>query len=97
MGGASVTGSNNLIDATTVGLTKGVNGNIIGVNALLGSLQDNGGPTPTVALLPGSPAIGSVASIALSSISSGVDAATTQFARDKYHLVRLCPGHAPEY
>src|SRR5206468_2663488 len=27
------------------------------VNPLLGALRDNGGPTPTIALLPGSPAI----------------------------------------
>lgn len=32
-------------------------GNLIGTNARLGSLQDNGGPTPTYALLSGSPAI----------------------------------------
>jgi hypothetical protein len=31
--------------------------NIIGGNPLLGPLQDNGGPTQTIALLPGSPAI----------------------------------------
>jgi hypothetical protein len=32
-------------------------GNLIGVDPLLGALQDNGGPTETQALLPGSPAI----------------------------------------
>jgi hypothetical protein len=31
--------------------------NVIGGNAMLGPLQNNGGPTPTMALLPGSPAI----------------------------------------
>jgi hypothetical protein len=31
--------------------------NFVGGNALLGLLQDNGGPTQTIALLPGSPAI----------------------------------------
>jgi len=41
---------------------NGVNGNIVGtaanpVNPLLGPLADNGGPTQTLALLPGSPAI----------------------------------------
>src|SRR5262249_45281780 len=30
---------------------------LLDVNPLLGPLQDNGGPTPTMALLPGSPAI----------------------------------------
>src|SRR5262249_24875232 len=41
------------------GLTNGANGNHVGVaNPGLGTLADNGGPTPTIALLPGSPAIG---------------------------------------
>ena len=39
------------------GLTNGVNHNIVGVDPLLGPLQDNGGPTQTMALLAGSPAI----------------------------------------
>ena len=44
------------------GFTNGVNGDIVGTNAnpidpLLGTLQDNGGSTPTIALLDGSPAI----------------------------------------
>src|SRR5439155_2067494 len=40
------------------GLTNGVNGNQVGVsNPGLGSLVNNGGPTQTIALLPGSPAI----------------------------------------
>lgn len=39
------------------GLSDGVNGNILGVDALLGALADNGGPTATVALDPASPAI----------------------------------------
>jgi hypothetical protein len=44
------------------GLTNGQNGDQVGssagpLNALLGPLQNNGGPTPTMALLPGSPAI----------------------------------------
>jgi hypothetical protein len=41
------------------GLTGGVNGNQVGVaNPVLGTLANNGGPTETIALLPGSPAIG---------------------------------------
>jgi predicted outer membrane repeat protein len=46
------------------GLLNGVNGNIVGgngnpvINADLGPLQNNGGPTETMALLAGSPAIG---------------------------------------
>jgi hypothetical protein len=40
-------------------LTNGVNRNQVGVaNLLLGTLADNGGPTPTIAVLPGSRAIG---------------------------------------
>lgn len=40
------------------GLANGVNGNQVGVSAPgLGTLADNGGPTQTVALLSGSPAI----------------------------------------
>ncbi len=43
--------------ATAGGLVNGVNGNIVGVDPLLGQLADNGGPTQTMALLAGSPAI----------------------------------------
>jgi hypothetical protein len=44
------------------GLTNGVNGNLVGsaaapIDPLLGPLQDNGGPTKTMALLAGSPAL----------------------------------------
>src|SRR5213079_501719 len=40
------------------GLTNGSNGNQVGVsNPGLGSLADNGGPTQTIALSPGSAAI----------------------------------------
>ncbi len=41
----------------TGGLVNGVNGNQVGVNPGLGPLTNNGGPTQTIALLPGSPAI----------------------------------------
>jgi hypothetical protein len=37
--------------------TDGVNGTIVGQDPLLGTLRNNGGPTRTHALLPGSPAI----------------------------------------
>ncbi len=63
-GANNVTGSYNLIgrtgleiQGTSGGLTSGVNGNQVGVNPLLGSLANNGGPTQTMALLAGSPAI----------------------------------------
>jgi hypothetical protein len=54
----------NLIGQTDAnsGFTNGVNGDIAGsasapINPLLGPLSDNGGPTPTMALLNGSPAL----------------------------------------
>jgi hypothetical protein len=51
--------SHNLIGHTAGanGLINGVDGNVIGVDSLLGPLADNGGPTWTHALLAGSPAI----------------------------------------
>ena len=55
----TVSGDNNLIEGP-IGIgsfTTGVNGNIVGVNPMLGPLAYNGGPTETMALLPGSPAI----------------------------------------
>ena len=54
-----VSGSNNLIGTGgSGGLVNGVNGNIVGVaNPLLAPLRNYGGPTQTIALLPGSPAI----------------------------------------
>lgn len=58
--GATADSSNNLIESSgdnACGLTNGTNGNIVGADPLLGPLQDNGGPTFTHALLPGSPAI----------------------------------------
>ena len=59
-GTVSVSGSYNLIGTGgSAGLTNGVNHNQVGVaNPLLGPLGDYGGPTPTIPLLPGSPAIG---------------------------------------
>jgi hypothetical protein len=50
--------------ALSSGIVSGVSGNIVGgngnpvINADLGPLQNNGGPTQTMALLPGSLAIG---------------------------------------
>jgi len=56
---ANVTGSNNLVGTgESGGLVNGMNGNIVGVDdPKLGPLANNGGPTMTMALLPGSPAI----------------------------------------
>jgi hypothetical protein len=64
--GAVLTADHNLEGNATgsTGIVNGVNGNIVGgnghpvINPLLGPLQNNGGPTQTMALLAGSPAIG---------------------------------------
>ena len=55
-----VSGSNNLVDdaATAGGLVDGADGNLVGDDPRLGELAYNGGPTPTLALLSGSNAIG---------------------------------------
>ncbi len=62
-GGFSAGSVNNLVGTGGAGgLVNGVNGNLVGIPAsalYLGSLANNGGPTPTVAPLPGSPAINS--------------------------------------
>src|SRR5262249_6208426 len=57
--GSAVTGTFNLIGAGgSGGLTNGSGGNLVGVaNPLLAPLGSYGGPTQTVALLPGSPAL----------------------------------------
>src|SRR5688572_1822147 len=64
LSGAFTSLGNNLIGKPdgTNGFSNGVNGEIVGtigspINALLGALANNGGPTQTHALLPGSPAI----------------------------------------
>jgi hypothetical protein len=63
-GGVNGASNNNLIGNGTglSGISDGVHGNRVGTAATpidpqLGPLQDNGGPTFTMALLPGSPAI----------------------------------------
>jgi hypothetical protein len=59
------TADHNLIgDGTDSGISNGVNGNQVGgngnpvINPKLADLAHNGGPTETMALQPGSPAIG---------------------------------------
>jgi len=72
-GNVSSVSANNLIGTGSGGLTNGTNGNLVGVaNPLLGTLANNGGPTQTIALLTGSPAIG-----AGSSTIPGVTVPTT--------------------
>lgn len=55
-------GSNNLIERNGTGL-NGIPGVIATGDPLLGALQDNGGLTPSHALLPGSPAMNRIAGI----------------------------------
>jgi hypothetical protein len=57
--GDTVTGSHNLVGTDSAGLVNGQNGNIVGVtDPVLSALGRYGGQTETMALLPGSPAIG---------------------------------------
>jgi hypothetical protein len=73
------TSTNNLIGngSGSTGLNDGSNGNLVGprngqpINPLLGTLQDNGGPTPTRALLANSPAIDA-------GLNTGITVATDQ-------------------
>ena len=57
---AVTSGANNLIGnaGTAGGLTDQTNGNIVGQSALLAAPGDHGGTTQTIALFPGSPALG---------------------------------------
>ena len=50
---------NNVIQTAVSGIVDGVNGNQVGVDPRLdpAGLRDYGGPTQTIALLPGSPAV----------------------------------------
>ncbi len=62
LGGGTINAQNTLIDDTSSGLTSGINGNIVAPgNQMIFSaagLTNNGGPTKTIALAAGSPAIG---------------------------------------
>jgi len=58
--GAITNGGNNLDDGATCGWGA-ANGSMSSANPQLGALADNGGPTQTMALLAGSPAINGVA------------------------------------
>jgi hypothetical protein len=86
--GAVTQADHNLIgigDGST-GLVNGQNGNQVGTAAQpldpkLGPLQDNGGPTPTQALLAGSPAIGAG------------DPAASPGPTDQRGFLRLSAGH----
>lgn len=64
--GTVTSGGHNLLAeaAGSSGLTHGVNGNLVGVDPLLDVLADNDGSTQTRALLPGSPAVDHIPSVA---------------------------------
>ena len=72
-------GSNNLIDdADSAGGLSASDGNLLGVDPKLGPLAYNGGSTETMALLPGSPAIG----------AGALDGVSTDAARFRARLAR---------
>jgi FG-GAP-like repeat len=63
--------SNSLIENLPGGTINGTNSNnIFGQDPLLGPLQNNGGPTQTEALLPGSPAIDAGSNAAAASLTT---------------------------
>ncbi|MFI5365938.1 MAG: choice-of-anchor Q domain-containing protein [Candidatus Binatia bacterium] len=72
--------------ANACGLTNAVNGNLLGVDPHLGPLQNNGGPTQTMALLPGSPAIDA------GDPNGCTDAAGNVLATDQRGAPRSVPG-----
>ena len=93
-GNVASASSYNLIGGVSSGLTNGVNGNLVGVTTLkLGPLAANGGPTQTIALLAGSPAIAAgSATIAGVSIPSSTSAASPGRPRNSTseHSSRFC-------
>jgi N-acetylneuraminic acid mutarotase len=86
--GATATGNNNIIGdkfGYDTGFVNGVNGNQVGthahpINPLLGPLRNNGGPTQTMALLRGSPALAAGGSIAHLTTGLSVSATTLTFS-----------------
>ncbi len=74
----SVTSLGHNLIANSSGGIGFVAADLLNVNPLLGPLQNNGGPTETMALLPGSPAIGA-GSVAL--IPAGISTDQRGFAR----------------
>jgi CSLREA domain-containing protein len=60
-GGMITTQGGNVVGSTAGCTLNGPGPDKVNVNALLGALGENGGPTPTHALLPGSPALNSAA------------------------------------
>ncbi|MGO9463201.1 MAG: Ig-like domain repeat protein, partial [Isosphaeraceae bacterium] len=72
-GGGGFTGSNNLVGYDATGTLSSSGDNLLGVgDPGIGRLGNNGGPTQTIALLAGSPAIGA------GSVALAVDPSTNQ-------------------
>lgn len=94
--GGTLTISHSLVRRDSVpAVSPVINGNVIGVDPLLGPLQDNGGPTPTQGLFTGSPAIdaGNNALIPPGSVS---DQRGPGFPRIVYGTVDMGAVEAPE-
>jgi hypothetical protein len=70
--GSETSGGYNLIGNTSGSSGFGAVGDQLNVNPMLSSLQANGGPTPTMALLPGSPAIDKGKSFGLTTDQRGL-------------------------
>jgi Bacterial Ig-like domain (group 3)/Matrixin/Right handed beta helix region len=84
---SSLVANNNLVGVDGTGTQTGVDGNIVGVDPLLGPLANNGGPTETIALLPGSPAIGA------GSVALAVDANGNPLTTDQRGEPRIVDGN----
>ncbi len=105
----SVTLKNTIVASNTSPNTPNIayytnnGGNIIDGDPKLGTLADNGGPTPTIALLPGSPAINAgVASGAPASDQRGVvrdskpDSGAYEFVNQVPTVVSVSPQNASD-
>ena len=81
--------SHNLIgdSASSSSLADGVNGNMVGQDPLLATLADNGGPTQTIALLSGSPAINAGSNDNAAGLTT--DQRGTGFPRNAYATVDI--------
>jgi len=88
--GPDVGGTVTSLGYNLVGNKSGASGfvatDLLNVNPLLRPLQNNGGPTPTMALLPGSPAI------AAGSVALAVDANGSPLTTDQRGSARLTNG-----
>ena len=89
------------------GLTNGVDHNQVGLTELyLGELADNGGPTETIAVLPGSPAIGAgsstipmitVPTVDQRGVARPPDSIDVGAYQDRGFVYTTAPGSSPQY